>query len=220
MNEQVDKIQYDMFSLLDPTISRVFRAEDIKNAKTGQVVGVAIKPMKRSEMAAANGLKTGKNDKDKLDAIELRSGDGLLALIKGEVAKLNGEWTAKAGRAWTDKNGERNLSFRLKEVKRSMTEEKLANGIFPSSKYPTMTMDEKYAALAAMRESQEAQLAGNTVETNGATGEAKPAVDAAPAPEPPTTATPEPAKPIVDEAEEAELARMIADEAAANAAKS
>ncbi len=213
LQNQVEKIQYDMFSLLDPSISRVFRAEDIKNAKTGQVVGVAIKPMKRSEMAAANGLKTGKNDKDKLDAIELRSGDGLLALIKGEVAKLNGEWTAKAGRAWTDKNGERNLSFRLKEIKRSMTEEKLANGIFPSSKYPTMTMDEKYAALAAMRESQEKQLAGNAVE----------ATDPVPTPETPETvptATPEPAKPIVDEAEEAELARMMAEEEAANAAKS
>jgi len=214
LQNQVDKIQYDMFSLLDPTISRVFRAEDIKNAKTGQVVGVAIKPMKRSEMAAANGLKTGKNDKDKLDAIELRSGDGLLALIKGEVAKLNGEWTAKAGRAWTDKNGERNLSFRLKEVKRSMTEEKLANGIFPASKYPTMTMEEKYAALAAMRESQEKQLAGNAVEAAGGPG---PFQDT---PEKPPSAMPEPAKPIVDEAEEAELARMIAEEQAANAAKS
>jgi len=162
MNE-VATVQANMFGILDSTVNRAFQAKDVTD-KQGNVVGVSISMLARGKMAQANGLKTGKNDKDKLDTIQLSASDGMLGMVKSKVAGLNGEWTAKAARVWTDKNGDMNMSFRLKTVKRGMSDEKLANGLFPADKYPGMTLEDKLAAVQIMRESQEAQLAGRTLD--------------------------------------------------------
>jgi len=152
-----------MFGTLDSTINRVFAAKDITN-KQGKVVGVSIGMLARKDIATAHGLTTGKTNKDQLDGLQLKAQDGMLNMVKSRVAGLNGEWTAKAARVWTDKNGDMNMSFRLKTVKRSMSDEKLANGLFPTDKYPAMKLEDKLAAVAMMRQSQEAQLAGKTLD--------------------------------------------------------
>src|SRR6185503_19367259 len=119
---------------------------------------------KNQEIATDLGLTGSDNKEALLDAI-LKQRDGFMNQLKREVAGLNGEWTARSAVVKNVKRV-RTLVIRLDEVKRSTTlsDEKLAEGMFPKDKYPAMSLEDKLAAIALMRESQKRQLAGETLD--------------------------------------------------------
>lgn len=162
--------QLNMFNILDldQTVQQAFQSAPVKN-KDGKEVGFNITLRKDKDFGAMVEL-PGKDNKEARAEAKLKRSDELLNMVKGEVAKLNGEWTQKAVKMFTPKDGERELVLRFKEVKRTTTlsEEKLAKFMFPEVQYPAMTLEEKLQGVRDARQRQEAQLASNLLDAGDA----------------------------------------------------
>ncbi len=119
MSEQSLQTQNNFLGILDKSINRVFKAEDVKAKDGVTVIGVNLVPMKRKDIAKNMDL-VGKDNKDALDQAILDERDGLMRFIKGEVAKLGPEWTASRSRIVTSKNGtgHRVMTLKFEEIKR------------------------------------------------------------------------------------------------------
>ncbi len=222
MNE-VTQSQGQFLTLLDDDISRVFHTSPVKAKGVEVGVSIALKSNKDIRAAlAAQGI----TDKDEVADAILTQQDAAWRKVRGEIAALNNEWTMHKVTRRNLADGTQQITLVGRKYSRAqfVSDEKAAKAWFPEDKFPGMTLAEKVVKIGEMREKMQKELAAKQITdvtstvTDSKAPEPKPAVDAAPETVP--TATPEPAKPIVDETEEAELARMLAEEEAANAAKS
>lgn len=153
-----------MFGILDEAIARVFKATELKD-KHGEVVGASMTVKGRKEIATQLQL-TGKANKDNLDAAMLKESDEAFRKAKAHIAGLNGDTTLKKFSVRTLSSGIEQTTMVTQKIPRTtrLSDEKLANGLFPVELYPTMTLEEKLAKVVETRERQESQLATNALE--------------------------------------------------------
>jgi hypothetical protein len=141
-----------MFGILDQSISRVFKAAEIKN-KDGNVIGAAMTFKTRKEMAAEFDL-AGKAHKDELDVAILKESDEAFRKAKAHIAGLNGDTTLT-------KFAVRTLSSGI--VQTTMVTRAIPRTHGPSDEAISKALGITTEEVQAMRERQKAALAA-TVE--------------------------------------------------------
>lgn len=207
MNEAVVKSQqFSFLSILDDNnVGRVFHTTPVKKGEVEVGVNIVLKNAKE--------LKAEFPDKNKTELAELvmESQDRAWNKVKGEVASLGPEWSLHKVTRRNLAGGVQQLTIigRKYSAKQQLSDERVAKAWFPSDQYPSMTLEEKVAKIRAMRESQQAELKAKEAATvNVETTETKPetAVDEQ-----------KPQEPTQAEKDEAELARMLAEEEQAQA---
>ena len=168
MKEQNDSNQIMMFqpggTLVTLDTQRAFAAKDVlsKGVKVGTSVGL----LPRKELAAIFELK-GKDHKDELDAKILEVRDNMMTNVRGDIARLNGDWTYAKATLRTLASGHRKLTIALEEVKRTrkqVDEEKYAAAF-------GLTVEELRSKLAeheAAQAAKNADVPSTTVSTEPA----------------------------------------------------
>lgn len=113
-NNQLSLLEFG--GLTDPNIQKIFGKTEIKNSK-GVVVGFRVGQHKRKEIGEAFGL-TSRDSADDLTDKILQGSDEMLRAAKGEMARLNGNWTLKNFAKRTVAKGETQITLVIREVKR------------------------------------------------------------------------------------------------------
>ncbi len=141
--------QQSLIGFVDAAIGQVFHGKEIKG-KDGAIVGTAVGLRSRKDIATALGL-TGKDNRNALDAKILEQSDSALSHVKGEIAKLGGDWTLGKVAQRTLGSGIRQITVVVKEIKRNTgpSDEAIAKSLGWTLEQVQEARGRQLAALAA-----------------------------------------------------------------------
>jgi hypothetical protein len=149
--------QLGLVGFINDDIGRVFGAKAIVG-KNGENRGTSVTMKSRKDIALALNL-GGKDNKDALDKAILTQSDEAFRAVKGQVAGLGSDWTLAKVAQRTLGNGVRQISIVVKEIKRNTG---------PSDEAIAKSLGWTVEQVVEARNRQQAALAENTVDVDGA----------------------------------------------------